>query len=173
MLRALGPAVAPGFAALLNRSGHEARARALVPLMCEMAPAIGAALAAESASCGAAAARVIVRILGYAGAGHEAAAGRLAEHRDVQLAREAMRALARIGTATAAALVARLIREGPDDRHGGADDALWYFPPAHSATQVRELLQSREFVLSHPLTAARLIERAGQSRVQGLGETLT
>ena len=84
--------------------------------MCEMAPAIAAALAAEIASCGATAARIIVKILGYAGAGHEAVVGRLAEHRDGQVAREAMRALARIGTATAAALVARQVREGPTTR---------------------------------------------------------
>jgi hypothetical protein len=172
-LRALGPAVAPGLVELLNRLVHEASARALVPLMCEMAPAIAAALAAEVGSCRAPAARVIVKILGYAGAGHEAVVGRLVEHPDGQVAREALRALARIGTATAAALVARQVREGPDDQHSSAEDALWHFPPAHIATQVRELLRSREFVFNHPHTAARLIERAGQSRVQGLDETLT
>jgi hypothetical protein len=172
-LAALGPAIAPGLVELLNRSVLEARARALVPLMCEMAPAIATALAAEIASCRAAAARVVVKILGYAGAGHEAVVSRLAEHRDGQVAREAMRALARIGTASAAALVARQVREGLDDRHSGAEDALWHFPPAHTAAQVRELLRSREFVLSHPHTAARLIDRARQSRLQGLDETLT
>jgi hypothetical protein len=84
-----------------------------------------------------------------------------------------MRALARIGTATAAAIVARQIRDGQADRHTAAEDALWHFPPAQTATQVRELLRSREFVFSHPQTAARLIDRAGQSRVQGLDDTLT
>jgi hypothetical protein len=84
-----------------------------------------------------------------------------------------MRALARIGTPTAAALVARQIREGHGDRHTAAEDALWHFPAAQTATQVRELLRSREFVLSHPQTAARLIDRAGQSKVQGLDDTLT
>ena len=70
-------------------------------------------------------------------------------------------------------LVARQIREARGDRHSAAEDALWHFPPAQTATQVRELLRSREFVLSHPQTAARLIDRAGQSRVQGLDDTLT
>jgi HEAT repeat protein len=173
MLTALGPALVPGLIELMNRSAHEARARALVPLMCEMAPTLAPALTAELDSCGATAARVIVKILGYAGAGHEAVVGRLAEHQDGQVAREAMRALARIGTPTAAALVARQIREGRGDRHTAAEDALWHFPPAQTATQVRELLRSREFVMSHPQTAARLIDRAGQSRVQGLDDTLT
>jgi HEAT repeat protein len=173
MLTALGPALVPGLVELMNRSAHEAKARALVPLMCEMAPTLAPALATELDSCGATAARVIVKILGHAGAGHEGIVGRLVEHQDSQVAREAMRALARIGTPTAAALVARQIREGREDRHSAAEDALWHFPPAQTATQVRELLRSREFVLSHPQTAARLIDRAGQSRVQGLDDTLT
>jgi hypothetical protein len=173
MLAALGPALVPGLIELMNRSAHEAKARALVPLMCDMAPTLAPALSAELDACGPAAARVIVKILGHAGAGHEAVVGRLAEHQDGQVAREAMRGLARIGTPTAAALVARKIREERGDRHSAAEDALWHFPPAQTATQVRELLRSREFVLSHPQTAARLIDRAGQSKVQGLDDTLT
>ena len=173
MLTALGPALAPGLTELMNRSAHEAKARALVPVICDMAPTLAPALVAELDSCGATAARVIVKILGYAGAGHEASVGRLAEHNDVQVAREAMRALARIGTPTAAALVARQIREMRDDRHTAAEDALWHFPQAQTATQVRELLRSREFVFSHPQTAARLIDRAAQSRIQGLDDALT
>jgi HEAT repeat protein len=173
MLKALGTALAPGLIELMNRSAHEAKARALVPLMCEMAPTLAPALVAELDSCGPAAARVIVRVLGHAGAGQETAVGRLAANNDVQVAREAMRALARIGTPAAAALVARQIRDGRDDRHTAAEDAIWHFPPAQTATQVRELLRSREFVLSHPQTTARLIDRAVQSRVQGLEEALT
>jgi hypothetical protein len=142
-------------------------------VICEMAPTIAPALVAELDSCGPTAARVIVKILGHAGAGHEAAVGRLAEHNDMQVAREAMRALARIGTPAAGVLVARQIRERRDDRHTAAEDALWHFPPAQTATQVRELLRSREFVLSHPHTAARLIDRAAQSQVQGLDDALT
>jgi hypothetical protein len=173
MLTALGPALVPGLIELMNRSAHEARARALVPLMCDMAPVLAPSLTSDLDSCGATATRVIVKILGYAGAGHESVVGRLAEHQDGQVTREAMRALARIGTPAAAALVARQIREGRGDRHSAAEDALWHFPPAQTATQVRELLRSREFVMSHPQTAARLIDRAGQSRVQGLDDTLT
>ena len=128
MLKALGTALAPGLIELMNRSAHEAKARALVPLICEMAPTLAPALVAELDSCGPAAARVIVKVLGYAGAGQEAAVGRLAAHNDVQVAREAMRALARIGTPTAAALVARQIREERDDRHTAAEDALLALP---------------------------------------------
>jgi hypothetical protein len=173
LIRALGVSIVPGFVALMNRSAHEPKAKAFIPLICELAPQVAPALTAELDGCGAAAARVIAKVLGHAGPGHEATVGRLSEHHDQQVAREALRALARIGTPTAATLVARRIRESADDRHGAAEDALWHFPPAQTATQVRELLRSREFVLSHPQTAARLIDRASQAHVQGLGDTLT
>ena len=42
MLTALGPWLVPGLVELMNRSAHEARARALVPLICEMAPTLAA-----------------------------------------------------------------------------------------------------------------------------------
>jgi hypothetical protein len=40
------------------------------------------------------------------------------------------------------------------------------------ATQLRDLLRSREYVFKHPQMAARLIERAGQAKIQGLGDVL-
>ena len=173
LTRALGPALVPGFVALIDRAAHQVKARAFTPLMCELAPVVADALLVELESCGVAAARVIVKVLGYAGAGHEAAVARLAQHSDAQVAREALRSLARMGTASAAAHVARQIRDGSADRRAAAEDALWHFPPAQTATQLRELLRSREFVMKHPQLAARLIERAGQAKIQGLADVLT
>jgi hypothetical protein len=173
MTRALGPALVPGFVALVDRAAHQVKARAFTPLMCELAPVVADALLAELESCGVAAARVIVKVLGYAGAGHETAAARLVQHADVQVAREALRSLARMGTSSAAAHVARQIRDGSADRRAAAEDALWHFPPAQTATQLRELLRSREFVMKQPQLTARLIERAGQHKIQGLADVLT
>jgi hypothetical protein len=172
LTRGLGPALVPGFVALIDRAAHQAKARAFTPLMCELAPVVAEALLAELDSCGVAAARVIVKVLGYAGSGHEAAVARLAQHSDAQVAREALRSLARIGTPTAAVHVARQLREGTEDRRAAAEDALWHFPPAPMATQLRELLRSREFVFAQPHLAARLIERAGQAKIQGLADVL-
>lgn len=173
LVRTLGVTVVPGLVALMNRAAHQPKAKVLTPLMCELAPTLAPALVAELDACGPVAARVIVKVLGHAGAGHEIAVGRLVEYPDQQVAREALRALARMGTPTAAAIVARQIREGSDDRRAVAEDALWHFPPAQVATQVRELLRSREFVIAHPQTASRMIDRAGQTSVQGLHEALT
>ena len=88
--RALGPALVPGFVALIDRTAHQVKARAFTPLMCELAPVVAEALLAELDSCGVTAARVIVKVLGYAGAGHEPAVAGLAQHNDVQVAREAL-----------------------------------------------------------------------------------
>jgi hypothetical protein len=172
LARALGPALVPGFVALVDRAAHQARARAFTPIMCELAPAVADALLAELESCGVAAARVIVKVLGYAGAGHEAAVARLTQHTDSQVAREAFRSLAHIGTGVAAAHVARQIRDGSADRRAAAEDAIWHFPPAQTAAQLREVLRSREFVMKHPQLAARLIERAGHAKIQGLADVL-
>ena len=172
LTRALGPALVPGFVALIDRAAHQVKARAFTPLMCELAPVVAEALLAELDSCGVAAARVIVKVMGHAGHGHEAAVARLVQHTDAQVAREALRALARIGTPSAAVHVARHLREGTEDRRAAAEDALWHLPPAPMATQLRELLRSREFVFKHPQLAARLIERAGQTKVQGLADVL-
>jgi hypothetical protein len=173
MTRALGPALVPGFVALIDRAAHQVKARAFTPLMCELAPEVAEALLAELESCGIAAARVIVKVLGYAGAGHETAVARLVQHSDIQVAREALRSLARLGTSSAAAHVARQIRDGSVDRRAAAEDALWHFPPAQTTAQLRELLRSREFVMKQPQLAARLIERAGQNKLQGLADVLT
>jgi hypothetical protein len=172
LTRALGPALVPGFVALIDRAAHQAKARAFTPLMCELAPVVAEALLAELDACGVAASRVIVKVLGHAGSGHETAVARLVQHTDPQVAREALRSLARIGTPSAAAHVARQLREGTSDRRAAAEEALWHFPPAPMATQLRELLRSREFVFKHPQLAARLIERAGQAKIQGLADVL-
>jgi len=172
LARALGPALVPGFVALIDRAAHQAKARTFTPLMCELAPAVAEALLAELESCGVAAARVIARVLGHAGPGQETAVARLVQHADPLVAREALRSLARMGTPSAAAHVARQLRDGGEERRAAAEDALWHFPPAPIAAQLRELLRSREFVFRHPQLAARLIERAGQAGIQGLADVL-
>jgi hypothetical protein len=173
LARALGPALVPGFVALIDRPAHQPKARAFTPLLCEMAPSVAEALLAEIETCGVVAARVIVKLLGHAGAGHELAVARLTQHQDAAVAREAFRSLARMGTPTAAALVTRQIREGGADRSAAAEDALWHFPSAQTVAQLRELFRSREFVLKHAPLISRLIDRAAQTRLQGLGDVLT
>jgi hypothetical protein len=170
--RALGASLVPGFIALADHSVHQGKARALTTLMCDLAPTVAPTLVIDLDSRTVPAARVIAKVLGHAGVGFETPLARLAEHPDQQVSREALRSLARIGTAAAAAPVARQIRKAGDGTHASAEDALWHFPPNQTMALLRDLVGSRDFVLKHPHTAARLIERAGQAKLQGLEDAL-
>jgi hypothetical protein len=172
LARELGPALVPGFVALMTQAGGQPGARAVAELMTSVAAEVAPALAAEAGSCSPAAARAIARVLGHAGPGHEVVLGRLVQHQDVQVAREALRGLARMGTPGAAVLVTRQLREATDDRGVAAEEALWQFAPAQRSGLLRDLLRSREFVFGHPQAAARVIERAQQTKIRGLEDAL-
>ena len=172
LARALGSALVPGFIAVADHAAHQGKARALTTLMCDLAPTVAPALVVDIESRSVAAARVIAKVLGHAGVGYETALARLVDHQDPQVAREALRSLARIGTAAAAAPVVRQIRKVDDRTHASAEEALWYFPTNQTMALLRDLLGSRDFVIRHPHTAVRLIERAGQGKLQGLDDVL-
>jgi len=172
LARELGPALVPGFVALMTQASGQPGARAVADLMASIAAEVAPALAAEVGSCSTPAARAIARVLGHAGPGHEVVLGRLVQHQDVQVAREALRGLARMGTPGAAILVTRQMREATDDRRLAAEEALWQFAPTQLSGLLRELLRSREFVFGHPHAATRLIERAHQSKIRGLEDAL-
>jgi hypothetical protein len=172
LARALGAALVPGFIALTDQAAHQGKARALTTLMCDLAPTVAPALVVDLETRSVAAARVIAKVLGHAGAGYETPLAKLVDHQDQQVAREALRSLARIGTAAAAAPIVRQLRKPGHDTHAAAEDALWHFPPNQTLALLKDLLGSRDFVVHHPHTAVRLIERAGQGKVQGLDEVL-
>jgi hypothetical protein len=172
LIKALGVALVPGFVALLDDAAHQGNARVLAPLMCEHAALLAPALEAELGRCSVVASRVAAKVLGYGGAGHEAAVAGLAGHGDALVAREALRALARIGTDAAAALIARQIQEGSAERRVTAEEALWHFPPAQRMAQALELLRSHDFVHQHPQTVARLLDRVAQTGSPQLDDVL-
>jgi hypothetical protein len=79
-----------------------------------------------------------------------------------------LRALARIGTTRAAAIVGMEIQNGSALARAAAEEALWHFPAAQTAAQLREILHHKEFVVQNPLIVSRLIERAAQTNAGGL-----
>ena len=166
---ALGGSLAGACLELLDGRAAPATARALVQLMCEHASALAPELAARSANRSAHTARAIVRVLGFAGAGYERAIADQLDRQDEPTIREALRSLARIGSARAAAVVAARLRDDTAWVRGAAEEALWRFPPGEVRAQLREVLAQRDFVRRHPDSAARLLERAAQTRVDGLG----
>jgi hypothetical protein len=172
LIEAFGPAVVPACLGLLDDPARQSRNRSLATLMCAHAALLAPALAQELGHCGIAARRVGVKVLGFAGAGYEAAVAEQAGHSDEPLVREALRALARMGTAQAAAIVARQLQTASARSRAAAEEALWHFPPARASALVRELLSNHDFVLQNPATVTHLLDRAAKAGIEGLDHVL-
>jgi hypothetical protein len=168
LVAAFGAAMAPAFVALLDDPDLHTRARALVPLMCAHGRLLAPALAARLRHCGVAAARAIIKVLGFAGPGYEQALAEQLQRRDDQTAREALHALAHIGSTRAAGIVGTHLRAGASSVRAAAEEALRHFSPAAAAAALRDLLGSREFILQHPEIAVRLLDLAEQTGLTDL-----
>ena len=172
LLEAYGSAVTPACIALLDDPAVQPKVRSLVPLMCEHARLLAPALARQVGRAGTAAAAAIVRVLGFAGPGYETAIAGGLERGDEQIVREALRALARIGSAHAAKLVSTQVQHASAWVRNAAQEALCRFPPAQAQVQLLALLGRRDFVRRHPDAAARLLDRAVRTDPGSLKETL-
>jgi hypothetical protein len=178
--RALAHALIDGFgetplssfvAALDDVTAHTA-ARPLVSLMSDHADLFAPVLAPRLAACGQLARPVLVRVLGAAGPACTSTVIDLLHQDDEATGREALRALAKIGTAQAAAAVADQVMGDKAWSQTAAEEALWHFPPNQAAGQVRRLLASPDFVRRHPDVAGRLLDRVAQVGASGLAPVL-
>jgi hypothetical protein len=158
--------------AVLEDSSMLQRAQALVSLMCENATLLAPELCALLDHAGDSAARAVVKVLGFAGPGVEAAVARQVERGNEHLTRQALRALVQIATEKAASLIARQIQSGIPWIQNAAVEALWRCPPPQTAGPVRDLLSQYEFAVLNPKIAARLLERAASEEIEGLGEAV-
>jgi hypothetical protein len=159
-VRALGSAAAASF---LSAAAQGSRAAAQV--ICEEAAVLAPGLVVALDNADAPAQRLIARVLGLAGPGWERALGTLLRSSDEHTVREALRALARLGTAEAAALVSKLMENGRGWITGAAEQTLWHFPKPEADRQVIALLSRHEFIVKQPQTAARLIDHAPREDV--------
>jgi hypothetical protein len=175
ILEALGPGAGPALLDAVRAQADRTKAgeinegRAAVQLLCDhallVAPALVAALDASNPPD---LQRAIARVLGFAGHGYEVPLGKLLDSQDEQTVREALRSLARIGTPRAAALVGAQVFKHRGWVGGAAEETLWHFPRSESDRQIRDLLGRREFVLRHPQSAGRLLDRAAQTGAANL-----
>jgi hypothetical protein len=168
LMNAFAEALVPAFITLLDDPAFHSEARSLSTLMCKHAKRLAPALATKLGHCGVTATRAILRACGHAGPGYEVVVSEQLISEDEQTVREALRALARIGTARAASLVGLQIQRGRPVARAAAEEALWHLPPAQTTLQLREILGRRDFVVQNPVVASRLIERAAQARAGGL-----
>jgi hypothetical protein len=160
IVAAVGQSIVPAWLDALEAAGDRARVRGLTPAVSESARLLAPAIVQRLPSLGTEAARVAVAVLGFADAGYETAIAAVASSRDERTSREAFRALARIGSAKAAALILEQLEEGPAAIQAAAEEALWHLPPALVVSRAGELLGRRRFVTRHPQVAVRLIEKA-------------
>jgi hypothetical protein len=166
----LGAAIAPSLLELLTTDG--ANSSAAVALMCERATLFAPMLVENLATSPPATRPHVARVLGHAGSGYEEFAGSLLDKGDERTAREALRALSRIGTERAAELVARAARDSRGWMTTATVETLLRFPVELAAVAIRNLLAHRQFVMSHPEAASRLIGRVSPSRDPGLAPVL-
>jgi hypothetical protein len=173
VLGAFGTALVPAILHLLG-TAPAPQWTAIVQLLCTDAARFAPALASgarDVAGSGGTSHRPDSRPCG--GARTRGAWVNLLSHPDEQVVREALRALTRIATAPAAAIVAARVREGSGWLARRPKRALWRFPGAEGRRQARGLLEDREFVLRRPATAGRLLDRVSQQGAAGLESVLT
>jgi hypothetical protein len=172
LVDAFGAAMAPAFVTLLDEGDDQARTRATVSLLCEHARLLAPAFSTGLGRCKIGARHAIVKVLGLAGPGYESALEEQIALGDEQVAREALRALAQIGSHRAAVIVGGQLRTGAPAVRAAAEEALRHLPPAQAAAQARDLLGHRDFVLRHPQVVVRLLDRMADVKSTGLEPSL-
>jgi hypothetical protein len=172
LVEAFGDALAPSLVAMFDDPAQTSKISVIVSVMCEHAGLLAPVVAAHLGKGTTQASRSIIKVLGFAGPGYEAVIAEQFARADEQTFREALRALARIGTGEAATLVARQLQAETPKRRAAAEEALWHFSADQASVQVRRLLGSREFVVQHPDAAGRLLARAAQAGTSGLDKVL-
>jgi hypothetical protein len=180
MIGALGPAVSKSFVELLEREAERdatvrqapTRGKAVVQLLTEHAAVLAPALVPLLQGRSAGVLRTLLRTLGFAGPGCEEAIATHVTDPDEQTAREALRALARIGTPKAASLVVAEVERQHAPIGAAAEETLWHFPVTEAQRRTRELLNRRDFTMRHPEATERLLDRAARSGISDLEPVL-
>jgi len=163
IVAALGSPLGVAWLEAIDDHSDRARVRPLTGAICQSARRVAPAIVGRLPALGGDATRSAVMVLGFAGAGFEKTIADYVGADDERTGREALRALARIGTEKAAALIVRRIEDGPPLAQPAAEEALWRLPAPTALAKTRELLGRRDFVTRHTSSAARLLERAAQS----------
>lgn len=151
-----GPALRELIGGLSDPTARESLFAALAPHAAAMAPELAASLPGLTSV----AARGVIRLLAVAGPGQEAAVGLRLADRDGGIVREALHALAQMGSPPAAKLVADLLLARPDSETGAAAiEALVHFPSEVARPSLRRLLGGEGLARRHPALALRLLDR--------------
>ena len=161
VVEALGASAAVPLVRLVERDPH--RARGAAQLLSHHAALLAPAVAPLLDGSAPPVTRALLRVLACAGPGYEDQIAAHVASRDEQTAREALRALARVGTSRAAGFVAAEIEQQRGPLAAAAEETLWHFPAAEAQRHTRELLSRRGFATKHPQATERLLDRAARA----------
>ncbi len=159
LLIALGTASIEAFVRFLEEEPSRAARRRVMDFMCENAHALAGGTLPYLNDERWTVVRNMVRIIGFTGPGHEAQLAPLVGHPEDRVAREALLALARIGSAEAAELVVGRLTDEDPSRRAMAEESIRTFPVEEGLRQTRRLLADRRFLRSYPELARGLVER--------------
>jgi hypothetical protein len=100
-----------------------------------------------------------IRALGATGPGCEQPLSRQLSHESETVVREALDALAAVGSREAAEHVTRYLLRIGSGAARAAEEALWQFSPSATRQCLRSLIGNRVFVLANPELTLRLLQR--------------
>ena len=172
LIASAGTDIVRPFVMLLDGAPSRTETRSLIDMLSEHASELAPAIQEALATCRRETAPLLVRVLGHAGPGCESVLGSQLNHLDEISVRETLRALTRIGTQQAAALVAAHMLQGPSTTRAAAEAALWRFPIKYAGKEVFHLLERPEFVRRDPATAVRLLERTAALHIEPVRSVL-
>jgi hypothetical protein len=159
LLLALGPAAVPGVLSFLENEPVRAIRRRMVDFMCDNAAALSPGLVPHLGDERWTVVRNVLRILGFAGPGNEEEIAQLVGHTEERVVREALLALARIGSPKAAELVVARLEDRSPERRVMAEESIRAFPVEIGLVHARRLLADRGFVNRYPGVARSLVSR--------------
>jgi hypothetical protein len=113
-----------------------------------------------------------IRVLAAAGRGLESHVARQLTHQNEGVVREALTALARIGSETAAEFLTRHLQRIGSADSTGTEQLLWQFAPSVTRQCLRRLLRHRPFVADNPEMILRLLQRLDRSEATKLADAL-
>jgi HEAT repeats len=152
--------LAGAITALLDDKQLRTNVPALVDLMCEHADILAPGLVGQLEGHSPVATRAVIRALGHAGSGHEPLVAAQLGNSDPLVKREALQALARIGSRDAAAVIAAQVVGADPSLRTAAAEALWRLPPAEAHAELRHILGRQYFAVKHPEVVLQLLARA-------------
>lgn len=113
-----------------------------------------------------------IRALSATGPGCEQPLARQLSHDSEAVVREALRALASIGSREAAEHVTRYLLRAGSGAALAAEEAVWQFSPSSTRQCLRSLIRNRGFVIANPELTLRLLERTDRFEPARLADLL-